>query len=441
MNPVNSEYVSFALDNKNCYMCFSSVENEDCLYCGNTDKSRDCVDCAYTRDQSELCYASVDIAGCYRCQYLQNSSGCTDCFFCYNLTNCDHCFGSVNLRSASYYWFNEKVTSEEYERRLTEARIGSMSSIAKISQQFSEHLKKFPRKYASITASEESTGDHLDHVARCVECYDIRNAEDCSYLIRGFNLKDCYDSYGFLEAERVYEVVSCGKGSTLFFSIMSYFNSDIQYCEQCYNSSELFGCVALNKKKYCILNKQYSKDEYDALVAKIIAYMKETGEYGEFFPIAMSPFGYNETIAQDYYPLAREEASTRGYVWQDELPGTHGRETVQSGDIPDDIAGVSDDISKSVLACERCGKNYKIIKQELVFYKKLIIPIPRQCPDCRYAERMALRAPRKLVTQQCQCTTATHSHGGMCQTVVQTPYTPESNITIYCESCYQREYV
>jgi len=31
--------------------------------------------------------------------------------------------------------------------------------------------------------------------------------------------------------------------------------------------------------KYCILNKQYSKEEYEELVPKIIEHMQKTGEW------------------------------------------------------------------------------------------------------------------------------------------------------------------
>ena len=31
--------------------------------------------------------------------------------------------------------------------------------------------------------------------------------------------------------------------------------------------------------------------------------MQDTGERGEFFHPSLSPFGYNETVAQEYYPL------------------------------------------------------------------------------------------------------------------------------------------
>ena len=42
--------------------------------------------------------------------------------------------------------------------------------------------------------------------------------------------------------------------------------TNIYYCNQCFRSNDLFGCVGLSGKKYCILNKEYPKDEYDKIV-------------------------------------------------------------------------------------------------------------------------------------------------------------------------------
>ncbi|HRI36281.1 MAG TPA: hypothetical protein PK765_04380 [bacterium] len=64
----------------------------------------------------------------------------------------------------------------------------------------------------------------------------------------------------------------------------------------------------MNDKSYCILNKQYTEEEYNTLVPKIIAHMRETGEWGEFFSPNLSPFGYNETVAMEYFPLTKEQA-------------------------------------------------------------------------------------------------------------------------------------
>ena len=87
----------------------------------------------------------------------------------------------------------------------------------------------------------------------------------------------------------------------------------------CHHCQNCFGCVGLKNKSYCIFNKQYSKQEYNELVPKIIEHMKHphpqplshrervAEERGEFFPARYSPYAYNETNAYDYFPLSREE--------------------------------------------------------------------------------------------------------------------------------------
>ena len=48
--------------------------------------------------------------------------------------------------------------------------------------------------------------------------------------------------------------------------------------------------------------------------------MKKTGEWGEFFPSSLSPFGYNETVANDFFPLSKEEATKQGFKWKEKDP-------------------------------------------------------------------------------------------------------------------------
>ena len=61
-----------------------------------------------------------------------------------------------------------------------------------------------------------------------------------------------------------------------------------------------------------------TKEEYEELVPKIIEKMKVDGEWGQFFPPSISHFGYNETVANDYYPLSKTAALERGWTWYDE---------------------------------------------------------------------------------------------------------------------------
>jgi hypothetical protein len=199
------------------------------------------------------------------------------------------------------------------------------------------------------------------------------------------------------------------------------------YSQFCYHSKDLFGCVGLNQKQYCIFNKQYTKEEYEKLVPKIIEHMQKTGEWGKFFPIEISPFGYNETVAQEYLPLTKEEAQARGYNWKDKDKKEY---QPQSYELPDSIDEIDKGILDKVLACESCGKNYKIIPHELMRLKQFKMPAPRLCFDCRHEARMNLRNPRILYHRQCM------NEG--CANEFETTYAPERPEKIYCEDCYQK---
>jgi len=230
------------------------------------------------------------------------------------------------------------------------------------------------------------------------------------------------------------------------------------------SSSNLFGCVGLRNKQYCILNKQYAKEEYEELVPKIIAHMNEmpctdkqvrTYKYGEFFPAELSPFAYNETVAQEYFPLTKEEALEQGYAWKDPDARDY-KITKKPGELPDNIKDVHESILKEVIGCahegkclHQCTSAFKIIEPELQFYGKMNVPLPRLCPNCRHYERLAQRNPLHLWRRKCMClptgrqairNTAKHFHGDdPCPNEFETSYAPDRPEIIYCEQCYNAE--
>ena len=172
------------------------------------------------------------------------------------------------------------------------------------------------------------------------------------------------------------------------------------------------------------MNKQYTKEEYEELVPKIIEHMQRTGEWGEFFPSKISFFGYNETTAQEYFPLTKDEAKMRNLKWHEEEE--KGVYQGPKHEIPDDISEISDAFMENVLMCSTCNKNYRIIPQELKFYRTNNMPIPRSCQACRHKDRMTLRNPRHLWNRAC----------AKCQSSIQTTFPPESHEAVYCEKCY-----
>jgi len=163
-------------------------------------------------------------------------------------------------------------------------------------------------------------------------------------------------------------------------------------------------------------------------------------KYGEFYPIELSPFGYNESCAPELLALSKEQALERGYSWQDNVQKTVGKETLLPKNIPDSINDIDDSILEEVLVCVECNRNYKIVQNEFIFYKKMKIPIPRKCFFCRHANRLARRNPFKLWHRQCMCEKRKHFHGtGKCAVEFETSYAPDRPEIVYCEKCYQQE--
>jgi hypothetical protein len=213
----------------------------------------------------------------------------------------------------------------------------------------------------------------------------------------------------------------------------------VEYTDYCRSSSNLFGCIGLKNKQYCILNKQYTKEEYEQLIPKIKQHMNDMPyvdrkgrvyKYGEFFPTELSPFGYNETVISEHFPLVKEEILEKGYNYKEKTDNKYTI-TLKASDIPDDIKDVNDSILDEVIECEASGRAFKIIPFELQFYRRMNIPIPRLHPDERYKERFKLRNPMELWHRKCM--------NGECENEFETTYSPDRPEIVYCDSCYKRE--
>jgi len=421
----NSDYINMCSAAKNCYLIFDSDRNENCYYSYTIQDNRDVVDCAKVRE-SELSYECKDCLKLYNCRYCQNTQNSTDSAFLYNCTDCTDCFGCVNMKSAKYAWFNEKLSKEEYEKRRAAVDLGNREQVKQWAEKFEAHKKKFPKLYFQGVSNVDCTGDYLINSKNALDSYDGFRLEDSRYCYSTFlPMKDAYDTYEFGEdTSLIYNSVLGGfKSYQIKFSWGTFEGcTDLEYCQHCKSSESCFGCVGLNKGKYCILNKEYSKEEYERLKAKLIAHMKETGEYGEYFPPAMSPFGYNKTNAQVDMPLSKEEAVKLGFNWAEEEKSWKPSTYV----IPANIKDVPDSIVNEVLADKDTGQNYKIIEPELAFYEKMGIPVPENCFMERHLVRMRSRNPKQLWDRPCD----------KCKKPLSTTFDPAKGDTVYCRECF-----
>lgn len=458
----NGDYCDQAGFVKNSYLCFDFSNSENCAYVVNGEDVRDSMD-VYHAEENELCYEDVMSDRNYQVFYSVDCQDCRDVWFSKDCGNCANCFGCAGLRNKSFHIFNEPYTKEAYFEKLKEYDLGSRRAVAEIRKKAEAFWLRFPVKFMHGFQNVDVSGEAIEDSKNVHNSYFVGTAENVRYgQVLWDKTVDSYDYFNFgLDATRMYECVTCGAQTSNIRFSWECWNAahDIEYSAFCSTSSNLFGCVGLRSKQYCIFNKQYSKEEFEALREKIIQQMNDMPytdrkgrvyRYGEFFPIELSPLAYNETTTQDFFPITKEIAEERGYVWRD--PELRDYQTTKKGsELPDHIKDVPDSVVGEVIECSSCQRPYQVIPMELAFYRRIGIPAPELCPSCRFLKRLPFVNPPKFWHRKCQCAGAVsidgvyknqieHFHGAdACPNEFETAYAPEKPDIVYCAQCYQSE--
>ena len=440
-NSVNSDYTNHSGDNKNVYLSFSSFFNENVMYSTWVFNSRDCMDCIFIYEKGERLYDIIDSKSSYQCQFGIFLKDCSSCYYCYDCHGCGDCFMSSNLRNKNYVFKNKQYAREEYLEKIKALDLSSFECRKKLEKEFQDLLENNSiHRYVISERNVNSIGSLIYYCKNVIQSFEIYSAEDSKYLYSCREIKDSMDLYHVgMNVELCYECQGCTRISNCHFCHLCYDNMNVDYSDTCQNSQNLFGCVSVKKGEYMIFNKKYSKESFDKLRTRIIEHMKKTGEYGEFFPPQIAPVYYNETQGNLYDPMTKEEVLAKGWHWEENIPGTFGKETVHSADIPDKIEDVPDSYLKEIFSCVDCSKNFNVTNNELSFYRKEKIPFPRKCPNCRYKRRFDLRPLRKLWSSECMCSQDSHHHSGKCEVKFETSYSPDRTEKVYCEQCYLSE--
>jgi len=440
VNSINSDYSNQAGNNKNCYMVVATNSSEDCMYGNWNQESKNCVDCWAMR-KSEIMYESLNARASYKCFFVDFCIESNDLYFCRDCKRCSNCFACVGLRDKLYCWFNEQLTKEEYQKRFLEIS-WSYEDVQNMRKRADEFWVKNPRKYCQGSSVVDSTGEDLGHSKNVHYGFNVRFSENTSYAQDAWEARDCMDLTETLDNELDYEMEGAGWGAKCIGMAKSWYNHDSYYSELNFNSHDIFGCMSLRAKSYCIFNKQYTKEEYHELLPKIIEHMKKTGEWGQFFPAEISPFSYNDSLAQDYFPLARDEVIARGLKWYDRDLRDY-KISLPHEKLPAKIGDATDKILQEIISCSsqdseiekasylRCATAFRLHPAELQFYRRFNLPIPHKCFSCRLQERLARRNPRRLWHRKCMKPGCTNEF--------ETSYAPDRPEIVYCESCYNQE--
>ena len=271
INSEDCEYGDYIFHSKNLFNCFDCANCTDSVYLYDSYMCTNCIDCDYAVE-SELCYESVDTFRCFNCDYLDYCANMRDALYCYNCTNCNNVFGCANLKNKSFCIFNRQLTEKEYKEIVKKFKSLPAEKILLM-------LEELKKQYSLTQTHEEHNenspyGNYIHYCKNCYLCFDAAYNEYCGYLYDSFHNKSCYDLTYSVESELSYQVIDSEKIFNCNFVVYSSNCQDGAFLFNCFDVKNSLGCVGLSHKQYCILNRQFTKEEYEKISSQILLELK-----------------------------------------------------------------------------------------------------------------------------------------------------------------------
>jgi len=426
-NSTNCDWCDDVWESKNCYLCRSLLKCENCSYVYRVIGTKDSFDILYSFNLQN----SYDCLFCYdsfNLNFSENSRDCIDSYFLFDCRNCQNCAMSWNLRNKQYCIRNKQYTKDAYEEELKKMNLDSYKNLENLKNEFEEILRKeaVHRENFNLKTTA-SLGNYLTNCDKCTNTFAWENSQNCRNCIRGLNSKDCIDltvSWN-LELSGDNSVVNGGYQINHSYGSIGRYS---EYVDICIEVEYCFGSVGLRKKKYCILNKQYTKEEYEELKEKIVSDMKARGEYGQYFPYNMAVCDFNFSNGIIYFPnITKEEIKKNGGYWSEE--DLSSQDGISALELPDSILNTKSDISSQALICPESKYRFNISQAEYEFHKNKNFALPRLHFDLRILKKA--RKTGVLRSYPSKCT--------YCQKDINAYYPPEWGYQkIACEECYKQ---
>ncbi|MEA3399165.1 MAG: hypothetical protein U9R00_01480 [Patescibacteria group bacterium] len=156
-------------------------------------------------------------------------------------------------------WWSDKWSAEDYAKDYDFSK--------PFFEQWYDLFLKVP--HISLLNSNSVNSEWVNQETDDKNCYlnvGGHYNEDSAYNTYEFYGKNCFDGYWTLNCDHCYENIHCER---------NYFCSFCEECQDCLNThfsydcrncNDVIGCAGLRNKKYCIFNKQYSKEEYENFI-------------------------------------------------------------------------------------------------------------------------------------------------------------------------------
>lgn len=470
----NWDYSSHVGTSKNLYLSYCVFsECEDIYYSLKITDSKNVFD-SYAIASSSNVYSSRTIWTSHDVSFSRNSVDCSWLLFCSDMNNCKECIFCCNQVNKSYMVYNKQYSKEEYEKikKGIYEKLLDYNQFLFLKQKFIEFLDENLIDWLiNMNNCQKVNGESIFFSYNCVNVFSWNGLSNCINVFVGWDFAEdksekiinsvefwtnCENTiWSFSFGYNIYNV-----NFSWFIAISSNIDYciDLEWCEDC-----LF-CIWLRNKKYCILNKQYEKQDYFKKKQEIIDTLKVSWKWWDFIPFEASPFPYNDTLTYDYFKVnkviysdLREEIIDENAIWivrvfwndfisdaeldlwwkekikikwrtkNKEINIPENMEILNSNDIPS-IEEVWSDIVNKTIICEETGRPFRIIKQELDYLKKKWFPLPRIHQENRIDKMFSDRPTWQMYLWICD----------KCNNETLSVFKNKPKFKVYCAECYKK---
>lgn len=375
------------------YLLFDCESCSHCYYSSDLSNCESCIDCDRLFDCSG-CYETQLSRGCRECAFADFSFDCKECVLIFGCKNCSNCVGCVGLEDKSFCLFNEQLSQHEYFRRLSELNIHVRQFFDAATDRYLELLKSMADRSITLRDNHNSQGRFLYKCEDVADSYASASSRGSALLYSCSGVEASLNCVSGKRLSRSYNTVGCRDGENLRFSVNCGPGvSNLSYCLDCRDSSNLIGCVGLAGREYCVLNTQLTKSQFKEFVQELKDNISFNKQAGRFLPLTMSPFAYNQSEAAEHFPLNPVQAKLLGFRWEERQEEIRPLDYVKDlggnlGEVPDSALESSRaSISKDVYLCALSGKPFQLIGPELSLLTVLRLPPPVCCFDQRLLNR------------------------------------------------------
>lgn len=394
-NNENCEYCETAVHTKDAYLSsiitqwtekafYSDVVREWC---------RNVFNSCYVQYSSENIYCCLGIETSYNIFYSRFIKNSNNIWFSANLIWCSECIFCNWLENKKFCIDNKQLDEQEYFKQKKEI-------LAKKSEFLSWYKKLINIKWINYN-STNVVGNFIVESENVENAFVVMKMKDARNVVLTWCIEttnEIYDAFLWWNIKNyIVWVDNCGWWSEhIYLSSHIWFSSNIYYSIGMDSCSFCFWCVGLKNKHYCILNKQYSKEEWYIKVDEIFQNMEGNLTLWAFFPPRINPFYFNDTFwALLSNSTLKDDIIKEWYLWRDESIKTDISnlvDTIKTGEL-EKFQSFDKDwkwvISNEIIAKNIIDKDlniYKIIPEELSFLQKYSLPIP----DIHWVDRRKL---------------------------------------------------